>query len=147
MQGERSKQSKPSKHRAKKAEEAQDDSDSNGGYTFVAVTGLKAEERCKDWIIDSGASRHMTFQKELLHGYKEFETPKPVGLGDGHVEALGAGRVKIITKLRRGKETPGWMNDVLFVPKLAGSLFSVRAAASNQKVVSLGYKDCWIRDA
>ena len=87
MQGEQSKQLKPIHHCAKKAEEEHDDSDSDRGYTFIAVTGLKTEERCKDWIIDSGANWHMTFQKELLHvhGYKEFETPEPVGLGDRHV--------------------------------------------------------------
>ena len=53
------KQSKPIKHHAKKA-------DLDRGYTFIAVTGLKAKERCKEWIINSGTSRHMTFQKELL---------------------------------------------------------------------------------
>ena len=147
LKGTQSQRSKPPRHRAKKAEEALDDSDSERGQTFVATVGLKAEERCEDWIIDSGASRHMTFQKELLHDYREFKTPELVGLGDGHsVEALGVGRVKIVTELRQGKKIPGWMNDVLYVPKLAGNLFSVRAAAQNRKVISFGHKYCWIRD-
>ena len=82
----------------------------------------------------------MTFQKELLHGCREFKTPELVGLGDGHsVEALDAGRVKIITELRQGKKIPGWMNDVLYVPKLSGNLFSVRAATQNWKVISFGH--------
>ena len=148
MKGDQSKQSNPPWHRAKKAEEAEDDSDSEGGgQTFVATVGLKAEERCEDWIIDSGASRHMTFQKELLRDYREFKTPQSVGLGDGHtVEALGAGRVKITTEVRGGKKSPGWMTDVLYVPKLAGNLFSVRAAAQKRKVISFGHKYCWICD-
>ena len=62
------KQSKLPRYRAKKAEEVQEDSDSENTQTLV---GLRAEETCDDWIIDSGASRHMTFQKELLHDYKE----------------------------------------------------------------------------
>ena len=38
------------------------------------------------------------------------------------------------------------MNDVLYVPKLSGNLFSVRAATQNQKVISFGHKYCWICD-
>ena len=147
VKGDQSKQSKLPRHRAKKAEEDRVDSDSVGGQTFVATVGLKAEERCESWIIDSGASRHMTFQKELLHDYREFKTPEPVGLGDGHtVEALGTGRVRIITEPHHRRRVPGWMTNVLYVPKLAGNLFSVRAAAQNRKVISFERKYCWIRD-
>ena len=50
MKGQKS---NPPRHRAKKAEEAQDDSDSEEeSQTFVATSGLKAEERCEDWIIE-----------------------------------------------------------------------------------------------
>ena len=138
----------PPRHRAKKAEETLDESDSERGQTFVATIGLKTvEERCEDWIIDSGASRHMTFQKKLLHDYREFETPESVGLGDGHsVQALGSGHVKLVTELHRGKKIPGCMKEVLYVPKLAGNLFSVRAATQHHKVISFGHKYCWIRD-
>ena len=112
MKGQKS---NPPRHRAKKAEEAQDDLDTEEeSQTFVATSGLKAEERCEDWIIDSGASRHMTFQKELLRDYREFKTPQSVGFGDGHaVEALGAGRIKFTTEIRGGKKIPSWMTDVL----------------------------------
>ena len=57
--------------------------------SYVVSMGLKAEERSEDWIIDSGASRHMTFQREILLDYKEFKSTQLVGLGDGYtVEAL-----------------------------------------------------------
>ncbi len=42
------------------------------------LSGLKADAKDADWIIDSGASRHMTFQKNTIRDYKEFETPEPV---------------------------------------------------------------------
>ena len=46
------------------------------------------------WIIDSGATSHMTFQKELLRNYKEFSTPEKIGFGDGRVvNALGSGSI------------------------------------------------------
>ena len=47
------------------------------------------------WLVDSGASSHMTWNKELLTDYKEFETLQKVGLGDGRqVDALGTGKVQ-----------------------------------------------------
>ena len=93
MKGNQSQRSKPPRHCAKKAEEVLEESDSERGQTFIATIGLRAEERCEDWIIDSGVSRHMTFQKELFHSYREFKTPELVGLGDGHsVEVLDVSR-------------------------------------------------------
>ena len=106
-----------SKHRARKAEDTREDSDSGEGQAFIATMGLKAETQSQDWIIDSGASRHMTFRKEVLYDYKEFEVPEHVGLGDGRtVKALGTGRVKFITQLRHRRRT-GWMMDVLYCAK------------------------------
>jgi len=74
-------------HRAKRAEE-QEDTDSVGTEMFVATVRLKADVQSNDWIIDSGASRHMTFENDVLHDYKEFETSEPVGLGDCRVQFL-----------------------------------------------------------
>ena len=76
--------------------------------------GLKAEEKSEDWIIDSGASRHMTFQREILLDYKEFKSTQLVGLGDGYtVEALGTGCVKVGNKISVRKDTTKYMRDVL----------------------------------
>jgi len=103
------------KHRAKTAGEQQESSENSedsdaGGHTFVATVGLKAEVQDSQWIIDSGASRHMTFQWNVLREYKEFDNPEPVQLGDGHiVDALGTGKIKMISQLVRGHKTTGWM--------------------------------------
>ena len=52
------------------------------------------------WLIDSGASSHMTNQKELLSDYIELETPKKVRLGDGQsVDAVGIGTYRCSLKL------------------------------------------------
>ena len=59
---------------------------------FVATVGLRADAQSNDWIVDSGASRHMTFESNVLHDYKDFETPELVRLGDSHtVSAIGVG--------------------------------------------------------
>ena len=34
---------------------------------FVATVGLKADTQSNEWIVDSGASRHMTFESTILH--------------------------------------------------------------------------------
>ena len=94
---------------------------------FVATVGLKADTQSNDWIVDSGASRHMTFESTILHDYKDFEAPEPVGLGDGRtVSAIRVGKVKVITQLHNGRSVICWMTDVLYVPKLTNNLFSVR---------------------
>ena len=54
----------------------------------------------------------MTFQREVLHNYAEFEPPEPVGLGDSRtVEALGTGKVKVVSQLYHEKKKVGWMTD------------------------------------
>ena len=85
-------------HHAKKADKQEDsESDSGrGNEMFVAKVGLKASTPSSEWIIDSGASRHMTFEKNVLKLYKEFKASEPVGLGDDHnIEALGVGKVRL----------------------------------------------------
>ena len=121
--------------------------DSRGTEMFTTTVGPKADVQNKDWIIDSGASRHMTFEKYVLHSYKEFETPEPVGLGDGRtVTALGMGKVKVISQIQHGKKVVRWMTDVLYVPKLTNNLFSDRAAPSKGNVISFSHEFCWIRN-
>ena len=120
-------------HHAKRAKE-QEDTDSGGNEMFVATLGLRGDTQSNDWIIDSGASRHMTFKSSVLHNYKDFEALEPVGLGDGRtVSAIGIGKVKVITQLHNGKRVVCWMTDVLyaelgvtsyFVTKLCSILLS-----------------------
>ena len=65
---------------------------------FMASVGnLKsADKECYPWLIDSGASSHMTKEKHVLTNFQEFEEPENVALGDGRVEeALGSGRVRM----------------------------------------------------
>ncbi len=45
-----------------------------------------------EWLIDSGASKHMTCHEEILQNYQQFPRPQSVKLGDGRVvDALGFG--------------------------------------------------------
>ena len=48
---------------------------------FAASVGSASQ--VGKWLVDSGASRHMTSTREILTHYREFEKPEKVGLGDG----------------------------------------------------------------
>uniref|UniRef100_A0A1X7SVG7 CCHC-type domain-containing protein n=1 Tax=Amphimedon queenslandica TaxID=400682 RepID=A0A1X7SVG7_AMPQE len=139
------------RHRADKAEQKGDRSNSESepeSQTFIANTALKAGARDEGWIIDSGASKHMTFQREVLRNYKEFEVPESVGLGDGHaVNALGTGSIKFLSKLPNNKRMIGWMHNVLYVPKLSSNLFSVRESASNGNSTFFGTNCCMDKES
>ena len=62
---------------------------------MASVGNVKsADKECYPWLIDSGASSHMTKEKHVLTNFQEFEEPENVALGDGRVvKALGSGRV------------------------------------------------------
>ena len=89
----------------------------------------------------------MPFESNILHDYKNFEAPEPVGLGDGRtVSAIGVGEVKVITQLHNGRSVVCWMTDVLYyVPKLTNNLFSVHAATTKGNTVSFTFKSCCIQ--
>ena len=108
---------------------------------FVAQVSLKISAQSSDWIIDSGASHHMTFKKNVLQGYREFEASEPVGLGDGRtVAALGVGEVKVTTQLHNGEKVGCWISDVLYVPKLTTNLFSVHTTTVKGNTVSFKHE-------
>lgn len=51
---------------------------------------LQRYTKTSGWMVDSGASSHITCRQDLLTEYKESEKPEKVCLGDGRtVEAIG----------------------------------------------------------
>jgi hypothetical protein len=89
----------------------------------------------------------MTPQRECLVNYRKFDTPEKVGLGDGRiVEAEGVSNVHLNLFFKVSDSKRAVMYDVLYVPKLACNLFSVRAAARKGNVIKFGRSKCWIRD-
>lgn len=98
------------------------------------------------WIIDSGASRHMTGRKELFSTYEKLSTPEKVSVGDGRIlDAIGHGTVKVeLTHKRTRKQIR--FEHVLHVPDLAVNLFSVRAVTDKGYIVQFGKRRCWVKD-
>ena len=115
---------------------------------FMASVGnIESADREYPWLIDSGASSHMTKEKHVLTNFQEFEEPENVALGDGRVvKALGHGRVQMNMLFPGTEAKKAVLYDVLYVPKLTCNLFSVRAAVAKGNAVEFGPNDCCIWD-
>ena len=143
-------------HKAKIAESEksrQGDSDVDGedvyAAAFMASFGnvKSADKECYPWVIDSGASSHMTKGKHFLTNFQEFEEPENVALGDGRVvKALGSGRVQMNMLFPGPEAKKAVLYDLLYVPKLTCNLFSVRAAVAKGNAVEFGPNSCCIWD-
>ena len=87
-------------HKAKPAGMPYSDSEPGGTGAFAASTSSPEMA----WLIDSGASSHMTQNRALLVNYQELRKPEKVSLGDGRtVEAIGNGSIElnmIVLKIR-----------------------------------------------
>ena len=68
--------------------------DSGAGAFTASVGGMKTDGKECQWLIDSGASSHMTKKRHMLKNFQQFDEPEHVALGDGRVvKALGSGNV------------------------------------------------------
>ena len=136
-------------HKAKSAR-ANTTDNSSSDEAFISNSKLPSDQcyNANRWVIDSGATRHMTPSRDLFANYIELDQPEHVGLGDGHLlTAVGVGQIKV--KMKLGNKTPhnSVLTDVLHVPGLACNLFSVRCAAENGKIVQFGHTRCWLKDS
>lgn len=84
-----------------------------------------------DWIIDSGASWHMTSNKDLLDDYCELDEPRAITIGDGkELSAIGKGKFSF----KSGK-FEGDLLEVMWVPGLSENLLSVGHAIKRGNTV------------
>lgn len=80
------------------------------------------------WIIDSGATSHMTALRNRLVNYIDYPEPKKIVLGNGEpTEAYGEGEYYFNSSNYKGKLT-----EVLWVPAIAENLFSVSHAMEHE---------------
>ena len=78
-----------------------------------------------DWIIDSGATQHMTYERDFLADYIEFKKPCTVNLGDNRkILAYGKGTYRITSDLDESTQRIA-LKDVLYLPDLGKNLLSV----------------------
>ena len=109
----------------KKSDEKEKVNQACEDHEQVFVAALSANDHTTyDWIVDSGATQHMTFQQKWFTTYERI-SPRRVFMGDDTVlEAIGKGNIKATMQVG-GKLTHTTITQVLHVPKMKNSLISV----------------------
>ena len=112
-------------------------------FTLTHKNGARGDK----WLIDSGASSHMSWNKSVLLDYQVLKDKQCVTLGDGRqVEAIGHGRVRLSTHQGDGSKGIMSLQRVLHVPSLAVNLFSVKVVTEKGGSVEFKDAECKIRN-
>ena len=102
-------------------------SDEEDPDAFCFCTGPQKGVKAEEWVVDSGATMHMTWDKGVFVTYAAMEDMPNVRLGDGrHVKAEGRGSVCLRIKDDKEAERVISLSSVLYVPDLSCNLFSVQ---------------------
>jgi hypothetical protein len=98
------------------------------------------------WILDSGASQHMSNKREWFTEFQQLNEPLKIYLGNNSViNATGKGQVKVITEYD-GKQTKATLCNVLYVPDLAKNLFSVSQATQHGVSFEFSKNACYLKN-
>ena len=121
---------------------AQEENEQNNSDQEALYTS-NDEDRC-GWIIDSGATQHMTFERTRLSNYTEFKKPCIVNLGDNRsILAYGKGTYHV--KAAVGDHTQNLsLQEVLYLPELEKNLLSVHAMVRRGATVTFKDDKCEI---
>ncbi|KAE9224632.1 hypothetical protein PF002_g14635 [Phytophthora fragariae] len=107
-------------------------------YAFTATSAMGKTE----WLVDSGASSHMTSVRDKFVSMKEVKTPVRITIADGKkIDAVAMGTVGL--KLMDG--TSVTLSDVLYIPEVEGSLISVAKLAEKDVVAQFSKDKCVFR--
>ena len=83
------------------------------------------------WLMDLGASHHMTLNKHLFNEYMPLQKQVMIKLGNENIiYAEGKGTIRIKLDVN-SKQTNNTLTDVLYAPKLCQNLFSIGKALSD----------------
>lgn len=121
-----SEKSENSKSRASNDKNSKNDSNSKDHSYFCFVAANK--EFCHDWIIDSGASNHMSADPHFFTQIRPHKSP--VHLANGNkIFSVGIGNGFLKCVDEDGEENTVEVKEILFVPDLRGNLISVQQLA------------------
>eukprot|EP00963_Diacronema_lutheri_P007771 scaffold671_cov394-Pavlova_lutheri.AAC.1 len=112
--------------------------------SLMATSAYLETNNHDQWIIDSGASWHMTGHKEYLEvsTLKDFHTT--IEIADGtHMKGEAIGRV--VLHLGNNQDKTITLNNVVYVPGLASNLLSVTCMTENGATVSFNNGECKIK--
>ena len=85
------------------------------------VLKMKLVNNITDWVVDTGATRHICFNKGLFLNYEEVIDEENIYLGDSGIARV-AGRRKALLKFTSGKSLA--LHSILHVPNMCRNLVS-----------------------
>ena len=116
------------------------DEQEKGTHRAIAF-GATTAGRGSEWVLDSGASRHLTFNRSLLRNYRSVEPGTTVTFVNGQQgQALGQGEVVLQTSTSQQVE----LLNVLYVPEATVNLLSVKRAVDNGAQVNFEKGKCHV---
>jgi transposase InsO family protein len=100
-------------------------SESEDRSMFAALTANMGNQK---WYVDSGATTHMTCNKDWLINYKRSMETKTITCANNEkLRSEGTGKVEVMLQGRSGVTT---IDNVTYVPNLSGNLLSVNKLAN-----------------
>ena len=94
---------------------------------FCFCTGIERGMKAEEWVVDSGATTHMMWDKGVFVTFAALHDMPSVRLGDGRtVKAEGKGSVRLRVRDNNDAECVIRLSSVLLVPDLSCNMFSVR---------------------
>uniref|UniRef100_A0AAV1VCM9 Retrovirus-related Pol polyprotein from transposon TNT 1-94-like beta-barrel domain-containing protein n=1 Tax=Peronospora matthiolae TaxID=2874970 RepID=A0AAV1VCM9_9STRA len=109
------------RYRSQRANVAQEEDSGDYLFSIGETTSAKSSDI---WLVDSGATQHMTCSKKFMRNYKGFDAVDVHLADDGIVQAIGSGDIVMSMKTPQGMKK-GVLTNVWHIPKLSRNLFSV----------------------
>ena len=123
-------------HREKDCWKSNNPNKEKSEHTFSSYE----DNHCR-WILDSGASSHMSFNKKDFSQLRSMKNHVSISIANGDkLEAIGIGNIHLA--LANGENIR--VEDVLYVPKLDKRLLSVSAMNRKGIQVTFGKSNCEI---
>ncbi len=131
----------------KKNDEKEKVNQAREDHEQMFIAALSANDHTRyDWIVDSSATQHMTFEQEWFTTY-ECISPRRVFMGDDTVlEAIGKGSIKVTMQVGT-QLTHTTITQVLHVPKMKNNLISMGKFIFEGFKVEFDKDDCKVNDA
>ena len=120
-------------------------------FAMVTVENVMATTVANgdEWIMDSGATKHMTCNLSWISEFTEFKTPILVGSAenDASLKALGSGSVVLKCEGDSGQTNIIRLENVYYIPQLRGNLISSTTIAKKGYTILQKLNTCTVLDA
>lgn len=102
--------------------------------------------RHESWILDSGATEHMSWKLDSFVNYTPLNPPRKVIFGNNDPrQGLGFGDVLVYSNTGNGYKQL-WLKNVLYVPELRRKLISIASATDQGSKGEIGRNDFVLKD-